>query len=49
LALHQQAADQLGGDQLGRAEKDWGRCSGSCWEGVVAMGMAEVNLKLLHN
>jgi len=24
----------------GRAKKLWGRWSGSCWEGVVAMGVA---------
>jgi len=37
LALHQQAADELGGDQLGGAgEEGWGRC----WEGVMAMGVA---------
>jgi len=38
LASHQQAADELGGDQLsaGLAKKDWGRC----WKNVLAMGVA---------
>jgi len=37
LALHQQAADQLRRNLLGRVgEEGWGRC----WEGVVAMGVA---------
>jgi len=35
LALHQQAADELGGDDLGRAGEEGLR---ECWEGVVAMG-----------
>jgi len=38
LALHQQAADQLGGDELGGAgEEGWGRG----WGSVVAMGVAD--------
>jgi len=36
LALHQQAADELGGDDFGRAGEE-GR--GECWESVVAMGV----------
>jgi len=40
LAFHQQAAVQLGATtSAGRAKKDWGG-SGSCWEGVLAMGVA---------
>ena len=35
LSLHQQAADELGGDNLSRAaRKDWGRC----WEGLGGHG-----------
>jgi len=37
LAFHQQAADELGGDDLGGASEEDG---GRCWEGVVAMGVA---------
>jgi len=37
LALHQQAVDELGGDDLGRAGEEG---LGECWEGVVAMGVA---------
>jgi len=39
LALHQQAADQLGGKTClaGQAKKPWGRC----WVGVLAMGRLE--------
>jgi len=38
LALHQQAADDLGGDDLGgAAEEGWGEM---VWEGLVAMGVA---------
>jgi len=41
MPSHQQAGDELGGDLLvGWAKKDWGRWSGSCWEGVLAMGVA---------
>ena len=37
LAFQQQAADELGGDQLRSAgEEGWGRC----WEDVVTMGVA---------
>jgi len=35
LAFHQQAADELGGDQVGGAGEEGLR---ECWEGVVAMG-----------
>jgi len=32
LRLHQQAADELGGDQLGGAgEKGWGEVLGGAW------------------
>jgi len=41
LALHQQAADELGGDHLGRAgEEGAGERVWECWEGVVAMEVA---------
>jgi len=37
IAFHQQTADELGGDDLGRAGEEGLR---ECWEGVVAMGVA---------
>jgi len=37
LALHQQAADQLGCNLLGGASEEG---LGECWESVVAMGVA---------
>ena len=37
LALHQQAADEFGGNLLAVGQKKfWGRC----WESLVAMGVA---------
>jgi len=37
LALHQQAADEVGGDHLGRAGEE--ALGGMVWEGLVAMGV----------
>ena len=37
LAFHQQATNQVGGDQLGGAGEEG---LGESWEGVVAMGVA---------
>ena len=39
LAFHQQAADELGGDDLGGAGEEG---LGDCWESVVAMEVAWV-------
>jgi len=35
LALHQQAADELGGDDIGRAGEEG---VGKCWEGLGGYG-----------
>jgi len=42
IAFHQQAADELGGDDLGRAGEEGLR---ECWEGVVAMGVTLTEVK----
>ncbi len=41
LAFHQQAADELGGDDFGGAGEEG---LGECWEGVVAKGVAWVGI-----
>ena len=40
LALHQQKADELGGNLLGRAAKKGLGGAERCWEVVVALGVA---------